>query len=399
MNKDWKYILYLSIVIGVYVAVKLLSPKEYNWDVSLAHDVKDPYGAYALNNLLTSFFSDHAVKNSYKTIYELKDSLNQHESIVIFATRFGAGKEDVDVLLTHVDSGATVFISANDFAGTLADTLSLSTHDNLISHGYANSQKDSAALFFSNPKLDTTQRFYYTRSNVYNYFKKVDSVHATVIAKNDLGQPITIKIVWGKGNLILNSTPLAFTNIYLLAKENHHFVSGTLSYLPNRKVYWTEYYQLGRMEAGSPLRFILTNEPLRWAYYILIFSIVLFMIFEAKRKQRIIPIITPLSNTTLEFVATIGNLYYQRSDHKNLAEKKIQYFFDQIRSHYYLNTNNRDEQFILSLSGKSANAIESVRSLMKHIEHIIKAEEVSKEELITLNKELEKFRKQNQITT
>ena len=194
MNKDWKYILYLSIVIGVYVAVKLLSPKEYNWDVSLAHDVKDPYGAYALNNLLGSFFPEQKVKNSYKTIYELKDSLNQNESIAIFAARFDAAKEDVGALLSHAELGATVFISANDFSGKLADTLSLSTSDNLFSHGYASSQKDTAALYFSNPKLDSTKKYYYTRSNVHNYFKKVDSVRVTVIAKNDLGQPITINV-------------------------------------------------------------------------------------------------------------------------------------------------------------------------------------------------------------
>ena len=56
MNKDWKYILYLSIVIGVFVVVKLMSPKQYSWNVTLAHESKDPYGTYALNNLLPSLF-------------------------------------------------------------------------------------------------------------------------------------------------------------------------------------------------------------------------------------------------------------------------------------------------------------------------------------------------------
>ncbi len=395
MNKDWKYILYLSIVIGVFVTVTLLSPKEYDWNVSLAHEVKDPYGAYALNTLLPSVFPNQKIHNSYKTLYELKDSLGQKKNIVIFATRFEAGKEDVEVLLTHVESGASVFISAHEFFGKLADTLALTTRDNLFSHGYVNSQKDTASLRFSNPKLDTSRQFNYTRSNIHNYFNKVDSVRATVIAKNDLGQPVTINIPWGSGNLILNCTPMVFTNIYLLSNDNDQFVSGMLSYLPNRNVYWTEYYHLGRMEAGTPLRFILSNEPLSWAYYILIFSIVLFMMFEAKRKQRIIPIIKPLSNTTLEFVATIGNLYYQRSDHKNLAEKKIQYFFDQIRCLYYLNTGNRDEYFILSLAGKSANPTESVRCLINLIEKILSASQVNKVELLTLNIELEKFWKQN----
>jgi hypothetical protein len=149
------------------------------------------------------------------------------------------------------------------------------------------------------------------------------------------------------------------------------------------------------MEASTPLRFILTNEPLSWAYYILIFSILLFMIFEAKRKQRIIPVLKPLSNTTLEFVNTIGNLYYQRSDHKNIAEKKIQFFFDQIRNYYHLNTSNRDESFVNSLAGKSGSTEESVRNLLKSIDHIMSVTEVSQGNLIGLSNDLEKFWKQN----
>ena len=126
-----------------------------------------------------------------------------------------------------------------------------------------------------------------------------------------------------------------------------------------------------------------------------IFSILLFMIFEAKRKQRIIPVIKPLTNTTLEFVATIGNLYYQRSDHKNIAEKKIQFFFDQIRNHYYLNTSHRDENFVNSLAGKSDNNSDSVRILLTLIDHILSTSYIDKKELITFNKALEKFWKQN----
>lgn len=393
--KDWKYILYLSLVIGIYVAVKLMSPKQYSWNVSLAHEVKDPYGTYALNNLLPSLFQNQQIKNSYKTVYELKDSIIQQENIIVFATRFDAGKEDVDAMLSHAEKGGTVFISANSFSGKLADTLALATQDNLFSQDNVFNRKDTASMHFVNPTLDTAQLFYYSRDNVHNYFGKLDSAKATVITRNDFGQAVTIVIPRGKGTLILNCTPLAFTNIHLLAKENSRFVSGTLSYLPNRDVYWTEFYHLGRMEAGTPLRFILTNEPLSWAYYILIFAILLFMIFEAKRKQRIIPIIKPLANTTLEFVATIGNLYYQSSDHKNIAEKKIQYFFDQVRNHYYLNTSVRDEFFISSLAGKSDNTAESVRDLLKLIDRILSSSEVSKEELIKLNKEIEKFWKQN----
>jgi len=184
---------------------------------------------------------------------------------------------------------------------------------------------------------------------------------------------------------------MAFTNIYLLAGTNNEFVSNTLSYLPQSKVYRTEYYHLGRMEAETPLRFILTTEPLKWAYYITFVSILLFMLFEAKRKQRIIPIIPPLANTTLEFVSTIGNLYYQKADHKNIAEKKIQFFLEQIRTNYYLSTNQRDDLFITSLAKKTGNSEETTRSLMKKIDQVLSSSQIDKDTLIDLNGQIEKF--------
>jgi hypothetical protein len=186
---------------------------------------------------------------------------------------------------------------------------------------------------------------------------------------------------------------MAFTNAYLLPGENHRFAATSLSYLPVQDVIWTEYYQLGRMEAATPLRFILTNEPLRWAYFITIISLIIFMIFEAKRKQRIIPVIKPLGNTTLEFVKTIGNLYYQQGEHKAIAEKKINYLFDQIRTRYWINTNKLDENFIVSLAKKSGKSEEDVRAMVMAIKNIQSQPSIAMEALIDLNDRIEKFNK------
>ena len=184
---------------------------------------------------------------------------------------------------------------------------------------------------------------------------------------------------------------MIFTNIYLLNEQNHQFVSALLSYLPENILRRTEYYHLGRMEATTPLRFILTTEPLRWAYYISIIALLVFIIFEAKRKQRIIPIVKPLTNTSLEFVATIGTLYYERGDHKNIAEKKIHFLFDQIRTHYLLNLHNQNEGLVFVLAKKSGAPEQTVRELITLIDQITAKEKISSAELTDLNKAIEKF--------
>ncbi len=395
MTKDWKYIVYISLL-GLLLVFMLLSKnKEHDWSLHFSHLSRDPYGTFALTKLLPGQLKNQKLIHSYKTVYELKDSIQKQENILIICSQFAPDPEDTKVLLALVDNGATAFISSNHFSGKFADTLGLATGDSFFQGENSFNQNDSASLHFVSPVQDSSRSFNYRRTNIHNYFQNIDSVTASVLAKNDFGQAVTVRIKMGKGTFILNSTPIIFTNIYLLANQNHEFVATSLSYLPAKHTRRTEFYHLGRMEAATPLRFILTNEPLQWAYYITIITLLIFMIFEAKRKQRIIPVIKPLANTTLEFVATIGNLYYQRGDHKNIAEKKIQFFFDYLHAHYFVSTTHRDERFVSMLAGKSGAGEQNVKALTNTINQILAKEKISKEELISLNALLEKFYKKN----
>ncbi|HEY3403037.1 MAG TPA: DUF4350 domain-containing protein [Ohtaekwangia sp.] len=392
MKKDWKYILYLSLAIGLFVVVKLLSPKQHNWTVTFAHQDQNPFGAYALNQVLPSLFEPQVVRHSYQTLYEIKDSLKRSGSLLVICSSFSGDKEDTKALLKHVAEGGTAFISAHSFWGHFSDTLKVSTKDYLFEDGgIVTSQKDTAYIQMVHAGAETFKRYYFRRDNMHNYFNRFDSTRTMVVAVNDNEKPVTIRVQWGKGNLILNSTPLAFTNIYLLSGEIQEYVSVMLSYLPKENVEWTEYYQSGRMEPTTPLRFILTNEPLGWAYYITILSILIFMLFEMKRRQRIIPVINPLANTTLEFVNTLGNLYYQHGDHKNVAEKKILFLLEQIRTKFWLSTTKLDDEFIRSLAAKSGIAVDQVTELVAAILRIQSRLKISAFELIDLNEKIEKF--------
>jgi hypothetical protein len=392
MKNDWKYILYISLAVALFVSVKLLSPKQHNWAMTFAQEDKNPYGAYALNKLLPDIFSASQIIHSYKTLYEIKDSLNKTDNILIVTANFNAGKEDTHALLKHLENGGSAFISAQYFGDYFHDTLKISTTDYFFQNGAGYDSRDTSYLKTVNAMLDTVQEFKYRRDNIHNYFDRFDTTKTTIIAKNDFNYPVTIRMQIGKGTLILNSTPLIFTNIYLLSENNHEFISKSLSYLPNERINWTEYYHLGRMEVSTPLRFVLSNEPLRWAYYIAVISLLIFMVFEMKRKQRIIPVIEPISNTTLQFVSTIGNLYYHRGDHKNIAEKRISFFLEELRSKHGLNTSELDDEFVKKLSRKFNSDEEHGRRLVRLINFIKSTNNLTEEKLIQLNTDLEKFR-------
>jgi hypothetical protein len=139
------------------------------------------------------------------------------------------------------------------------------------------------------------------------------------------------------------------------------------------------------------LRYILTTEPLKWAYYVTVLGLLFFILFEAKRKQRPIPVLTPPRNESMDFIKTIGNLYFEKGDHKNLASKKIQYLLEFIRSHYHLPTNRFDEDFFSLLSSKSGKPLINIEGLFTMIRILDKKEKIDGNELLVLNRKIEAF--------
>jgi hypothetical protein len=390
--KDWKYLMYLGILVGLLLLVVLSGEKKYDWTVTLAHEDKNPYGAYALNELLSPL---KKVEHSYKTFYELKDSLTSKTGVLILAERFGPSKEETEAMLAYAKDGGVVFISANSISGKLADTLQIQTDDHFIQSSYLQ-DSESASIHLRNASMDTVSRFYFKKENVYSNFTTEDTIkarqfHALLVASNHNNQPVGLRLAIGKGSIVLCSTPLIFTNYCLLKDDNHTLASSLLSYIPQSRIYWTEYYQLGRMEVASPLRYILSSEPLRWAYYLAMVAVIFFILFEAKRKQRIIPIIKPLANTTVDFVSTIGGLYYENADHKGIAMKKIHSFQEALRSKFYLNQSIFAPNFVQTLSLKSGVGEEKVQRLTDIIRSITAARTISEEDLKTLHQRIQDF--------
>lgn len=392
MNKNRKYIFLLGVTIVAFVLVQLLSPRQISWVPTFSAEDKNPFGSYVLAEHLEQIFPEQAIVHTNLTFYEMLDSAAADVNIVAIATSLSLGKEDTDALLNTVAEGGHAFLAADYFEGKLADTLGLAMGSVAYKLKLFDKKqlKDSSFIFFSH---NTRIHHPYRQDDMNNYFDQLDSLktNAFIVAKNEYNEVTTLRIPWGKGELILSSSPLAFTNNYVLY-HNDDFIEGTLSYLPVLPVWWTEYYQMGRQESGSPLRVILNDRALAWAYYIMLVTLLVFVIFESKRKQRIIPIIKPPKNATLEFVKTIGNMYLQANNHKAIAEKKVIYFFDLMRSKYFLPAEH-SLGFAEALARKSGNTIEDTKVLLTAIQLIQQSKQISVDMLYDLNNRIEKFQR------
>jgi hypothetical protein len=141
----------------------------------------------------------------------------------------------------------------------------------------------------------------------------------------------------------------------------------------------------------SPLSYIFSKPALKCAWLTFIFGMFFFMVFNAKRKQRIVPIIKPLPNTTIDFTKTIGNLYYQEGDHDTIINKKIIYFLEKIRGQYLLDTSKLDDDFIKKLAQKSGKKPVDIQNVVFLINNYRRSPHNSVEEdLIAIDTAIEK---------
>ena len=160
----------------------------------------------------------------------------------------------------------------------------------------------------------------------------------------------------------------------------------------NSKVIWDEYQKQGGTDANSSIfKAMLSNPLLRIALYLILGGLFLFVIFRAKRTQRIIPVIKPHINSSLEFLGTISNLYYRKKDFKTIAEKRHAYFLDYIRKNYYMSTEKINDDFLDVLSAKSGVERDKLSNLFNLYNDIIILPYAPNDIFLQYNSLLEEF--------
>lgn len=391
MKGEKKYLIILGGVALTYVILQMLAPRKHEWSVTLYHRDKDPYGTYVLDQLISGIFPGKSIYHSNLTAYEWLDSISEKANFITFSLQFEPPKEDVHALFKFVQRGGNVFLSAEYFSGHFADTLGIYTNNSVFpALSGDNIQPDSALLKFSD-SISTPEKLKLLRAHAGSYFDLSAADSVEVLAYNEDLRPVFVRLRRGRGNFYLNTIPFAFTNINMLQGSNASFMERCLTYLPDENVFWTEYYHRGRQEVTSPIRYILSAEPLRWAYYITIGSLLLYMLFAARRRQRPVPVVKPPANSTLEFVQIIGNLYFRTADHKRIAEKRIAYFLENLRSRLHQPGFQPNDDMVETVSRKTGHSQEEVRQLFALIRNIWQKPVLSESELKNFSEKLDKL--------
>lgn len=395
MNRTLK--IYIAILVLIIIGIIIIDanrPKPINWTPTYATQDKIPFGMYVLDKEMKHLFPKDTIVRFGTTPYEyFLDKYDYEDStytvkgnVLMISETNQIDKSSLDELIWFTQHGNSVFLSMKDFPQALQDTLGFEFSNQFY-------MGDSMHFTLAN-KAFKDKKYVFKKGYSLSYFNKIDTLTTTVLGYQEMDTVKNvnfIKVPYGRGNFYLHTQPAAFSNYYLLKKNHPEYTANLLSYIPKGTVFWQAKSYSDDTISGSPMRYILSQPALRWAWYLSLIALFVFMIFNAKRRQRIIPIKVPLQNTTVDFTKTIGNLYLQEGNHHIIIDKKIIYFLEKIRTDYLIDTFNLDETFINRLhqkTGKNKTDIENlVRLIKQHRNHL----ESSEKDVIEITKAIEKI--------
>jgi hypothetical protein len=400
MKKLVPYLVVAGILALITIVIVLGNHKrtrKMDERITLKEKDKIPYGFAAAKELSASlfpnasFFSDENVPGYWDEI-----SMNSgKQAVIVVAGYFNADDTELSRLMRFVKNGNYVFVITQSFSEEAQSAFRFTYgQDGSIIFGGGG---DSLKVRLMKPFFPSDSLYIYPGKKFGSWFESFDTLHTVVLGRNEDNNPNFIRFNYGEGALFIHSAPLAFSNYFILHKNNIHYFEQAMSVIPNDidKIVWNEYYLINRRSKDQRepnwLSVLLRYNEFRWGFGTLLFLLLLWLLLNSRRRQRMIPAHPRPQNDSLDFVKTMGRLYYDRKDHQNLAKKMSVYFFEHVRSTYKLPTHTLDDAFVEALNYKSGYSLEKLNGIIAFVRNIRNGERVNEQQLINFHNQLESF--------
>lgn len=424
MSSTTKYIT-LGVVLAAILALFVYSQnskKKHNWRETYDEKSKHPFGSFVIHDMLKTYFSDNQLYDLKERIAKslpAPDSLNQIANYIFIGDGMYADTADTDKLLLFVHEGNKALLAANMLPNYLLESIFRDdcVDDDNRYHYFVSDYLDSIELNFKHPQLVEKKpieyEFFIGDTRYRHEWSRIDTLRGecTEGAKNftPLGYMSNdnvnfVRVKYGKGEIYLHSNPIVFTNFHLLDSIKLRYASKVFSHLTAGAIYWDTKSRTSRdiirrmngsnpsIDREGPLSYILEQPALRWAWFIMLSLIGLYLLFTAKRKQRTIPILEEKSNTSLDFIHTIGHMYFKQGECIRLCDMMLKQFQSFVRDKYHLATREMNEEFIKILALKSDIPEERIKRIVSY-ENLIYRNSITEETMVDFYHMLNNFYK------
>ena len=406
MKKALPYI--IGAILLLILLVLLLGGDEKTFDQRITLNKKDkiPYGTYIAYNNLPHLFpgANLAINKNAPGLWE--DSVLSYDTsgqaLIVITKVFNPGDDELKELFSFVSNGNDVFISAHEFNIASQDFFHFNSITDYNQYTtFSNAQGfDTLSVQLMHPPFSGNKSNYQYPGRKYNtYFSSFDTTMSYVLEILPDSSAILLRINAGEGSFYIHGAPLTFSNYFLLHKENFNHYNQLLSAISPgvTKVAWDEYFihkpAYDQPKDPSPFRILMEQKSFSMAIYTALAGLIIFVLLGLKRNQRQIPRIAPHNNDLLEFVKTIGRLYFQKRDNRNICRKMSVYFTEHVYNHYTINTGTMDTEFVTKLASKSGASASLIQSIVEYISFTETESAVHDQQVTEFYQLLEKFYK------
>lgn len=383
MNKNLKiYLLFFAIVMILLAVLQLNKKPIIDWNRNFGLQNKAPFGLSIFNHEANDLFQNKIIRINQQAhdFYSESNHLKKHNILIVPRRTESIDTESWKIILKKVKEGSNLMILTYEIPETLSQELEIDHYNLSFIEGKEN------ILHFTD--ASRSSQLMMNRLPFGLGLMKLGNPHTkilgTVSSQNNPYQLANfILIPKGKGKIYLHLEPLFITNYYLL--QNHQYAEDVFSYLPlDLETYW--FIRKKEAHNPSPLSFILQNPALKYTWYLLLAGSLFFIIFHAKRKQRVIPILPKVENTSVEFVRNISNLYLNEGNAEEMMYKKTLYFLHKIREELLIDTSILDEEFAHKLHVKTNAPTEQIAAAIIMIKEVLERKhQYQEKDLISYN--------------
>jgi len=391
-------------IIVVLIAVVLLGliylftrgEDRYLWSETYNDDGVQPYDLSLFKGILEESADEFKVlEGLFSDTSYLESSGN---TMVYIAGYAWIDSTEAALMRRFIESGNSLIISSRSAGKTLRylEDCDLADDQKLSSDQESKSieiEDDGAYFELSYDKYNQPSTHSWT------YFNDVDCAEETGFLKIDgVEYPNLIEQKMGDGKLVLHATPLVFTNYHFRKDSVFNYVNRLISKVDGSTYYYLEPGESPSQSNGpsigeSPLKFILSNESLKWAWYLTIALTLFYIINSMRRRQRAIPVISLPENQTAAYLDMVYRLFRKEGSHRDIIQSQVKLLQSFLRNKYNLNAHKLNDEFYDLASTKLKLDKNYLEQFFKQLERSRYNSTLNDSDLLRVDREITEFYK------
>ena len=257
------------------------------------------------------------------------DSSAVADTLAVDADSAAVREQENDCIL-GVDISSVDYHSVTDYKDATA--AEVQTYDRTVTFG--NGQKTKLRSFLCQ-----------------NRIRGYDDCFKPICVASDTLTMAGIREYPNGGKLIVTSMPLVFTNYGVMDSDARKLLEYMSSFFKGRKLYrlYEEKDKNTMMEEeDGDFKYIMSQPPLKWAFYIILGLLVVYMVFNSRRRMKAIPVHKIDEDTTLQFAKVLGTFYYHQDNYVPFLMKKYDKLKSTLQSRYGWDVENMEASDLIN---------------------------------------------------